>query len=222
MAYASRSRGGGSRGGGRRRGGGGRSRGGGNRGGGSRGRRRAPPRGGGSNATAMGVAVILLIGVVAVIVLVSGGKKKRKPEFVSEEITADTKIAKKEKSEKKPDRPPPPDISPEIIEAAKGLVTEMKEDQEAGDRLYDEAMTAKQSGNLEVWKEKLNEAKDHYLNIRDKWNDRVIAEIEGELPMGCPWDSEEVANYHLGSEGSKISRAIDRLAFIKKQLGVSR
>ncbi len=170
----------------------------------------------------MGVALILLVGVIAIIVITSGGKKKkRKTEYVSDEITADTVIPKEEKSEKKPDRPPPPDISPEIIEAAKGIVRDLKEDKDAADALYDEAMKAKEKGDLETWKDKLNEAKSHLLNILDKWNE-IIGDIGGELPMNCPYNEEEVANYHLGKEGQKISNALEKLAYIKKQLGVSR
>jgi hypothetical protein len=225
MAYQSRSRRGGSRGGG-----GGRSRGsrggrpsgaGGGRPRGGGGRRGPPPRGGGSNPTPMILAGVLLVAVIAVIVVVAGkDKPKKKPDYVSTELTADSKVDKAPAMAKKPERAPPPEISKEIIERAKELVTEMEDDRTQGEALYDEAMTAKQSGNRDKWKAKLNEAKSHYLNIKEKWNEEIIEEILGELPPDCEWDAEEVANYYLGKEGGKVSKALERLAYIKKQLGV--
>jgi len=167
----------------------------------------------------MTVAICAVVGVIVLIVILSSGEKKKRQEYVSDELTGDTPIEKGPLPPKEI-RKPAPDISPEIIERARQIVDEMDPDREAGLAAYEEAMRAKQRNDLETWKAKLNEAKEFFLNIRDKWNDEVIGDIEGELPPNCDWDAEEVANYHLGKEGEKVSKALKTLAAIKKQLGL--
>ena len=49
------------------------------------------------------------------------------------------------------------------------------------------------------------------------WNEEVIAEIDGELPPGCQYDADEVANHHIGKEAEKITKALARLGAITKQ-----
>lgn len=224
MAYSSGSRRGGSRGGARRssRGGSrdgyrGGSRGNGDRGG-ARSRRAPPQRSGGPNATAMGVGVILLIGVIAVVIIASGGKERRPVPETYEEVTGETKVERNVEAPREPDRPPPPDISPEIIQVAKEIVEWMATDEAKAKTAHEAAMAAKQRRNDEEWQAKLTEAREHLLNIRERWNNEVVAEIEGELPMSCPYDADEVANYHVGREAGKVTKALEFLSAISKQI----
>ena len=210
------SRSGGSRrssGGGRRSSGGGRRSSGGSRGG----RGRGAPRGGNSNATAIGVGIVLLVGVIAIIVI-AGGKDKKKPvEYHSEELTADSNINKDE-GPKKPERAPPPKISQEIIDHAKEVVIQAQDEQAKADALYDEAMKARQDGDEETWQAKLDQARDHYINIRELWNTEIVGPIDGELPSDTDYDADEVANYWIGREAQKITKMIDKIGSINKQL----
>jgi len=205
MANGNRS----SRGGGRRAGG---SRGGGSRGG-SRGR-------GGNNALPMVIAIVAVVAVVGVFVAMSGGKKKKRDDYVSTELTSNSVVPKDDAASKpkKPERPPPPQISEEIIAKAKEIVAWMDGELAEANKHYEEAMAAKDGNDEELWQSKLHEARDHYLNIRERWNNEVVDEIQGELPTGSQWDAEEVANYYVGKEAGKITRAIERLAYVSKQL----
>ena len=205
----------------RRRSSGGRSSGSAGRGG-AGGGRRAPARGGGgSNAMPIIVGIVILGAVVAVIALGAGGKKKPKEPYVSKELTADSNrgVTDKGGAPKRPERAPPPKIPLDIIETAKHIVAEMEEDKAQGDALYEEAMKAKTSGDRETWQAKLKEAAEHFGNIKERWNTEIIGEIDAALPSGCEWDAEEVANHWLGTEGGKVAKALERLAYIKKQLG---
>jgi predicted lipid-binding transport protein (Tim44 family) len=168
--------------------------------------------------------VLLLGAVVVIVVLATGDKKKPRPEtpWVSTELTGDSVIEKQRDKTAPADRPPPPQPSAEIMAQAKAIVQEMAADSTAADRLYDEAMTAKQANDTATWKAKLLEAKEHYENIMHRWNNEVITAIDDDLPSPAPhgYDAEDVANYYLGAEGQKVSKAITRLAYVKKQLGV--
>ena len=210
------SRRGASGGGSRRQGGGGRSR----SGGGSRGGRGRAPRGGGSNATAIGVGVVLLIGVVAIIVI-AGGKDKKKPQnYVSEELTADSVVDKGATGPTKPNRPPPPKISDEIVLHAKEIVTQAEAEEEIGNTLYEEAMTARRDGDEKTWQSKLDEARGHFINIKELWNNEIVAAIVDELdamPSDNGYDADEVANYWIGKEAGKITKMLDKIGMITKQ-----
>lgn len=162
--------------------------------------------------------MVLLVGVV-VLVLVLGGKKKKPPtNYVSEELTADSNVSKGDVEPKKPERPPPPKIRDEIIQAAKALVADAKLEQEAGDAHYEEAMDARRAGDEETWQSKLTEARDHYINIREMWNEQIEAPIDDELPTGSEWEADEVANYWLGKEAEKINKMLKNIGAINKQL----
>jgi cell division protein FtsN len=180
--------------------------------------RPAPRRGGGGNNTAaMAVAAIVVVGVIAVVVVLSGRKKPPKPTEPSTELTASSRVEKGPQPTEKP-KAPPPDISPEIVRVAKEIVTWMEVEESEGNRHYEDAMAAKGRGDDTTWQAKLAEAREHFLNIRERWNNEVVAEIEGELPPGCEYDADEVANYHIGKEAGKVTKAIERLGYITKQL----
>ncbi len=167
----------------------------------------------------MVVAIVAVVAVIAVIVVTSSKGKKRKDDYVSEpELTSDSVVDKDAGRPKQPERPPPPDISPEIITVAKEIVTWMDDELAEANQHYEAAMAAKGKGDEDAWQSKLHEAREHFLNIRERWNNEVVAEIDGELPMGCQWDADEVANHHVGKEAGKITKALKRLAYISKQL----
>ena len=50
------------------------------------------------------------------------------------------------------------------------------------------------------------------------WNDEIIAAIDEEIPNNPDWDAEQVANHYLGKEGAKVQRALERYAYIRKQV----
>ena len=214
MAYASRSRGGG----GRSRGGGGRARGGPARGRGRGGYRRGGYGGGGGNNATMVVIGVLFVGVVVAIIIVATDKKKKPeppPQQPSTELTGDLRPVKPvEKEEPKDERMPPPEISEDLRESAKKIATDMVELGKQGDALYEEAMQAKQDGDDNLWQRKLKEAKAIFEDIREQWNEVII----GNMPSNQDWDEEQVANHYLGKEGSKVAEALERLAYIKKQV----
>lgn len=204
------SRAGGGRAGGGRRGGGG---GGGRRGGGRRG------GGGGSNAMPMiiaGVAVVLVI----VVIAFANKPKKQKEEYVSTELTADSKVEKND-GPAKPTRTPCPELPSDIMDMAKQIVEEMVPKKEKADALYDEAMRAKNAGDRDTWTEKLKEAETLYNDIKYRWNEEIIGEISGLDLANDDWDEEQIANERLGRESEKVSKALERLAYIKKQLGAN-
>ena len=167
----------------------------------------------------MVIGAIAVLAIVGVVIVMSGKKAKPREEYVSEELTSDSQVTDNGPARPKlPERPPCPDISAEIIATAKEIVAWMDEELAEANKHYEDAMAAKNNGKEDEWQSKLHEARDHYLNIRERWNNEVINEIEGELPMGCKWDAEEVANHHVGKEGGKITKALDRLAYISKKL----
>lgn len=221
MAYSSGSRRGGTRGGSRGAARGSRGGYGGNGRGGTRtryGGRNPPPRSsGGPNATALGVGAILLVGVIAVIVIASGGKKKRRVMEPEPEVTGDTRVSRSVDVPREPEQPPP-DISPEIIQIAKEIVAWMGAEEALAKAAHEAAMEAKHRGDDETWQAKLAEAREHLLNIRERWNNEVVAEIDGELPTGCKYDADQVANYHVGREAGKVTKALEFLSAISKQL----
>ncbi|MDJ0523272.1 MAG: hypothetical protein QNJ90_14475 [Planctomycetota bacterium] len=167
----------------------------------------------------MVIAIIAVVAVVGVIIATSGKKKKAREEYVSDELTADSNIPDQPDRPQRPQRPPPPEISDEIVMMAKRVVEEMEEDRAKGNTLYDEGMAAKDKGDLDLWKQKLEEASGYFLNIRDRWNE-VEGAIDEALPMGTQWGADEVANHWLGTEAGKVNKALEPLAYIKKQLGV--
>jgi hypothetical protein len=208
---ARRSSGGGSRGGGSRGGGGGRS---------GAGRGRAPARGGGSNATAIGVGIVLLVGVIAIIAFVGGKKKNPAPAYVSEELTADSNVNKGDGAAKEAPREPPPKISDALISNAKAILEQAREEEALGDALYEEAMNARRDGNEASWQDKLDKARSHYINIKEMWNDEIIAAVQEELeamPSDGGYDADQVANYWIGKEAGKITKMLDKLGMITKQ-----
>ena len=165
------------------------------------------------------VSIVLVVGVIAVIAIMGKDKKKKRvEEDASFYPTAETVVDKSESMPVEPERPPPPKISPEIIDAAKEIVGWMEGEVAEGNRHYDEAMAAKQKGDEKLWQSKLEESSGHFHNINERWNNEIIAEIEGELPPGCKWDAEEVANHWVGKESGKITKAIKRLGYITKQM----
>jgi len=187
--------------------------------GGSRGGRAAPRRGGGSNNTAIVISILLVVGVIAVFAIMSGDKKKKRveedPSFYP---TSETVVEKGPSGPAEPERAPPPKISPEIIDVAKEIIVWMETEVEQGNRHYDDAMAAKTKGDEDTWQSKLEEAREHFQNINERWNEEIIAEIDGELPPGCAWDAEEVANHWIGRESGKVSKAVKRLGYINKQM----
>jgi len=167
----------------------------------------------------MVVAVVAVIAIIAVFVVMGGKKHKKKETWVSEELNADSVVDKRPAKAKKPERPPPPEISDEIRQLAKQVIEEIKDDRAKGDALYNEGMAAKDKGDRDTWEKKLNEAKNYFLNIRDRWSE-IEGMIDEQLPMGSPWGADEVANHWLGKEADKITKALEPLAYIKKQLGI--
>jgi hypothetical protein len=116
-----------------------------------------------------------------------------------------------------PEEPPPP-ISSEIIEVAREIVEWMATDEAKAKAAHEAAMAAKRRGDDEEWQSKLAEAREHLLNIRERWNNEVVAPIDGELPTTCKYDADEVANYHVGREAGKVTKALEFLSAISKQL----
>ncbi len=164
----------------------------------------------------MVVGIIAVVAVIAVVVVTSGKKSKKKEAWVSDELTADSNVPDQASKKKVVQRSPPPEISDEIISTARELVANLDADREKGNALYDEGMAAKDK-DPDLWQAKLREAKDHFLKIRDAWNE-IEGLIEAELPMGTDWGADEVANHWLGKEAEKVNKAIERLAYLKKQL----
>lgn len=165
------------------------------------------------------VAGVLVLVVIAVIVIASKPKKEKVP-YESTELTADSNVAKSERPDK-PTKSPCPQIPDDIMQMATQIVDEMGEKKSRADALYDDAMRAKQGGDRDLWKSKLNEAKDLYEDIKHRWNDEIIGELAGLDIANDDWDEEQIANHRLGKESEKVSKALERLAFIKKQLGVN-
>ncbi len=188
-------------------------------GGRARGGRSAGRRGGGSNAGPIVATLVAVVAIIAVLVVVSGKRHKKKEAWVSDELTADSTVDQGPAQAKRPERPPPPEISDEIRARAKQVIEEIQEDRAKGDALYNEGMAAKESGDRDLWEKKLKEAKGYFLNIRDRWNE-IEGMIDEKLPMGSPWGADEVANHWLGKEADKITKALEPLAYIKKQLGL--
>jgi hypothetical protein len=158
----------------------------------------------------------VIIAVIGVIAFAVGGKDKKKEPYVSTEMTADSRVDKAD-APVKPTRPPAPKLPADIISAAKDVVTDSADKKAQGDTLYDEAMKAKAAGDSETWQAKLHDAEALFIDIRDAWNG-VIGDIEGSGITTSDWDAEQLANRWLGKEGDKITRMMEPLAYIKKQL----
>ena len=161
------------------------------------------------------IAGVLVLVVIAVIVMASK-PKKQKEEYVSTELTADSQVDKPDKPDA-PKRLPAPDIPDDIRDMASEIVANMQSARPKADALFDEGVKAKQAGDLELWKEKMYEAVEIYDGIRAEWNG-VIEEVMGLGIENDDWDAEQIVNHHLASEGGKISEALKKLAYIKKQL----
>ena len=148
--------------------------------------------------------------------MASGGKeqKPRKPPPV--ELTGDSKVRKEPRKPKEPEetRLPPPDINPQILKTAQQIVEEILVIQQEADGIYKEAMQAKKDGDDTLWQRKLKEAKTRYADILDRWNEEIIS----QMPSNNDWNEEEVANHYLGKEGSQVNKALENLAYIKKQI----
>ncbi len=207
--------GGGSRGGSRGSGGGSRGGGGGRARGG--GRSRGGSRGGGNNAMPMVIGIVVIIAVIGVIAVAVGSKAKKKEPYVSTELTADSNV-EKPVAPVKPQRSPPPNLPADVIASAKEVVLDAADKKARGDALYDEAMAAKAAGDRDTWQAKLKEASVLFNDIKESWNN-VIGDIEGLGVSNNDWDSEQLANHWLGKEGGKITKFLEPLAYIKKQLG---
>ena len=161
------------------------------------------------------IAGVIVLVVIAVIVLASK-PKKQKEEYVSTELTADSKVDDTAKPDK-PKRLPAPDIPDDIRDMAQEIVANMEQVRPKADALFDQGVEAKQAGNLEKWKEKMGEAVELYDGIRAEWNG-LVEEVMGLGIENNDWDAEQIVNHHLASEGGKISDALKKLAYIKKQL----
>jgi hypothetical protein len=166
------------------------------------------------------VAVLILVaGVVAVVALT--GKKKPAPKGPPPiELTGGSKVDKtpRDTGPAKPERSPPPPLSDRVKTRAAEVVKEIEPLRVKGDALYEEAMKARSGGDEAAWQAKLKEASVHFAEIRDKWNEEIIDAIQEEIPATSDWDAEEVANHYLGREGQQISKALEHLAYIKKQI----
>ncbi len=181
--------------------------------------RGAPPRGGGGNPTLIVVAILLLGGVIAGVVVLGGRKDKGPPAAPPAELTAGTQVKRDAPAAPaRPTRMPPPPLSEGVKELARGVAAAIDADRQRGDALYEEAMKAKDQGDTDLWQAKLKEAARHFNAIKDRWNNEIIDAIMLEIPASSDWDAEEVANHYLGKEGQLIAKALERLAYIKKQV----
>ena len=165
----------------------------------------------------MVIAGVVVVVVIAVVVIVMNKNKKQPEKPYVPELTADSRPEKSE-GPVKPTRAPPPPIPDDIMADAKSIVELMSDKKNEADTLYDEGMAAKQGGDRDTWQSKLKQAETLYNDIREQWNSDVIMAIEGMGISNKDWDSEQIANHWLGKEGEKVSKAIERLSYIKKQL----
>ncbi len=178
-----------------------------------------PSRGGGNNTTLTVVAILLIGGVIGAVVILGGDKKKPTNNTTPVELTANSNVGREATPKPaKPTRSPPPPLSDAVKERAKSVAADIDGERKLGDALYDDAMRAKEKGDTDLWQKKLKEAARHFNAIKDRWNNEIIDSIMEEIPQSSDWDAEEVANHYLGKEGQLIAKALEKLAYIKKQI----
>jgi hypothetical protein len=175
--------------------------------------------GGGGNATLVIVALFIVGGGIAAIVLLGGDSKKKTPGPRPTELTADSTVPREARpGPAAPTRSPPPPLSEGVKAHAAEVAKEIAPLDIEAKGIYDEAMTAKAAGDEKTWQTKLKEAASVLGRIQERWNDEIIDAIQMEIPSTSDWDAEEVANHYLGAEGQKISKALELLAAVKKQI----
>lgn len=171
--------------------------------------RQQPAKSGG--AAPIVIAIVLVVGVVGLIVALSSGKDNDNPpprRASYESSTTNTPSYEPDI----PAPPPYPALPSHLKTRAREIAEEAKSLQKKGDAVYKDAMAAHQSGNTELWQEKLQEASDYFYEIQELYN-----ELIAEMPSNNDYDEEQVANHYLGAEADVISRALRKLADIKKQ-----
>lgn len=174
--------------------------------------RSAPaPRKGGAGPTIAAAGVVVGVIVLAIALFSGGGKKPSAPP--SPPPMAPAPVPPRAEAPVVPSKPPPPALSDAIRKEAGDLTTKAKDLASQGEKIYEEAMAAKRAGDEETWQAKLEEASVPYYEIQDLWNELIV-----QMPTSDDWpDAEDVANYHLGTEGDLISKALSRLHDIQKQ-----
>ena len=182
--------------------------------GGSRGSSRSGSRTAPStNMAAYAFAVVALVAIVIILVVVMGGKDEPRPEAPSVPVsTTPVGPAAKAGPVVKP-AAPYPKIDDALISKAKALVKTFDAPAAAGDRLYDDGMRAKKSGDDKTWQKDMEEAMSKYQEIQDAWN-----ELIAQMPKSKDYDEEQVANYYLGHEGNQVTKYLTRLQAIRKTL----
>jgi hypothetical protein len=168
-----------------------------------------------SNTGALVLAVVIVLGGIGAIVAVSASGKK-KPNAPPPQTPQPTVAQTPKPPENRPPPPPPyPDLPASRVAEIKAEVRALKVDEAArrAQKLYDEALTAKNSGDEATWQTKLREAEAELGPIQDAWN-----EIEASMPSTKDYDEAEVANHYLGDEANSIRKATEVLSRISKQL----
>lgn len=161
----------------------------------------------------MVVAILVVVGVIALIVFLASGQGSKNEETLRASPTPTMHPTNPRASQPEAPEPPPyPAISMDIKRRAMDVANQAKELQKKGEAVYEEAMAARREDDQDLWQEKLAEANDYFYEIRELWN-----ELIAEMPSNEHYDEEQVANHYLGREGSIVSKALSRLADIKKQ-----
>lgn len=179
---------------------------GGGRGGGGRGGYAQPKK---SSAAPILATVIVLGAVIGLVVMTSGKKNKAKPAEPSP--TAVQRPGRTPDAPPKPQRLPPPELTAAQRAAGDGLVDEIEEIGEEGDRLYQEAGEAKAAGDDDLWQQRLTEAAQTYNGIKDLWN-----ELVAQMPNNADWDEEQVANHYFTRQVQAYEKAMKRVGEIAK------
>ncbi len=85
--------------------------------------------------------------------------------------------------------------------------------QEATD-LYNESVQAKQAGVLDLWQEKMAEARSRMGELTDVWNDEIVL----KMPHNWDWDEDQVADHYFG----EIWNDVNKLKAILRKTGHAR
>jgi hypothetical protein len=175
---------------------------------------RSPSRrggGGGQNSMAYVVAGVVVVGLLGLVVLLATRNKTETPSRVVEQPPPVAPPPVEPEKPKAPAAKPYPPIDAAVLADARAIAARVEEPHKKADALYNEAMAARKDGNDELWQQKLAEASEILEQVQDEWNE-VLARIQ----PGNGYDEEEIANHWLGPEGRKVSKALERLAAIKK------
>jgi hypothetical protein len=177
---------------------------------------RAPSRrggagGGGQNPALYLGAGVAVIGALALVVVLATKGKKEPPPKVEPPPAPETPAPAVASTPKPPAEKPYPPLDPKVLADAKAIAAKVEEPARRADVLYNEAMEARKAGNDDVWQQKLAEASEILEQVQDEWN-----ELLARIQPGNGYDEEQIANHWLGPEGRKVSKALERLAAIKK------